>query len=213
MFLLVINLLEIVLLTLIELFYGVELFEINQLFFLYFTIHFFSPFGLMFDKYQKDIMKDSPTPPTEPIINRRYLYLLIVQIVGLGAVLLILWSLIYTGQYRIYPYNTEWGLPFTVDEVLRKGRTVCLMTITFGEMWIALESRTLKVGVLRGQFSLLLYFLLIWSIGMLYLLVTTPTSLQFVQLMRPAWQDWVISFVASLVIPIFSGVYKLVAKK
>ncbi|MHA1718099.1 MAG: cation-translocating P-type ATPase, partial [Promethearchaeota archaeon] len=63
---------EVAIISIVSLFFNHQIFNPLQLVILYSSIHFFPPFGLMFDKYDERIMKDPPKDPKEPLINKKY---------------------------------------------------------------------------------------------------------------------------------------------
>ena len=106
-FLLVANLLELTILTVVYLGKNIVgasgpsidsqfLFESSQLVLLYASIHFFPPIGLMFDKYDPNLMKYPPKKRKEPLISKNYWRMIILQMITIAAVILIMWFSIAT---------------------------------------------------------------------------------------------------------------------
>jgi Ca2+-transporting ATPase len=204
MFLLVCNLMELVILTILALAIpGMELFSGLQLTLIYITIHFFPPLGLMFDKYDPDIMTQKPKGKDEPILNKRYMLMLGLEIAVIGALLLILWLSIYFADGAN-------------ETAIRHARSVCYVTLVFSEMWVALESRSETRSIFKAQMNLFLYFCLAFVLFTLYLVTTLPIAHRFLETMPLNGGDWALGIGLSLIPLAFMELYKarsIIAKK
>jgi Ca2+-transporting ATPase len=234
-FLLVILFSELIVLSLVYLLFEYQIFNPLQLVVLYGSIHFFPPFGLMFDRYDDRIMKEPPKDPKEPLINRKYLLMMILQISTISIVIITLWLMIIYEKIPIFEENNiepffiaPWdgleriGYVFervTYNfseygnlniELLKewKAQTVCFVTLFFSEIWIAYEARSIKAGIFKRSKNIALFILIAFVLGIL-LLITIWDFAQFylVILTLSPW-DWLIAFGASLIVLFVSEIYK-----
>ncbi|MHA1561310.1 MAG: cation-translocating P-type ATPase, partial [Promethearchaeota archaeon] len=104
-FLLVCLFSELIVLSLVTLLFNHQIFNPLQLVVLYGSIHFFPPFGLMFDSYDERIMKEPPKDPKEPLINKKYLLMMILQISTISIVIITLWLMVFHGRIPLFEEN------------------------------------------------------------------------------------------------------------
>ncbi|MHA1718145.1 MAG: cation transporting ATPase C-terminal domain-containing protein, partial [Promethearchaeota archaeon] len=201
----------------------------------YSSIHFFPPFGLMFDKYDERIMKDPPKDPKEPLINKKYILMMILQIATIVIVIITLWLMIihnkiplydenfidpqfynpwsentiigYVFEYKPYSFSDHQNVDLLVEW---KAQTLCLVTLIFSEIWIALESRSIKVGLFKGPKNAALYILITLVLGILFLITFWDVAQIYLVIITMSKWDWLIAFGASLIVLIVSEIYKRV---
>ncbi|MHA1765549.1 MAG: cation-translocating P-type ATPase [Promethearchaeota archaeon] len=226
---------EVAIISIVSLFFNHQIFNPLQLVILYSSIHFFPPFGLMFDKYDERIMKDPPKDPKEPLINKKYILMMILQIATIVIVIITLWLMIIHNKIPLYdenfidpqfynPWseNTIIGYVFeykpysfsdhqNVDLLIEwKAQTLCLVTLIFSEIWIALESRSIKVGLFKGPKNVALYILITLVLGILFLITFWDVAQIYLVIITMSKWDWLIAFGASLIVLIVSEIYKRV---
>ncbi|MHA1856331.1 MAG: cation-translocating P-type ATPase [Promethearchaeota archaeon] len=226
---------EVAIISIVSLFFNHQIFNPLQLVILYSSIHFFPPFGLMFDKYDERIMKDPPKDPKEPLINKKYILMMILQIATIVIVIITLWLMIIHNKIPLYdenfidpqfynPWseNTIIGYVFeykpysfsdhqNVDLLIEwKAQTLCLVTLIFSEIWIALESRSIKVGLFKGPKNAALYILITLVLGILFLITFWDVAQIYLVIITMSKWDWLIAFGASLIVLIVSEIYKRV---
>ena len=100
---------------------------------------------------------------------------MIMQIVVMGGLVIALWIMIQTDIYGLNPTNEldihvispfgneYYGFVFDGNEVLisefndpnllkiMKGQTMCFIVVVFSEIWIALEARSIKKSMFKGE--------------------------------------------------------------
>ncbi|MHA1745801.1 MAG: cation-translocating P-type ATPase, partial [Promethearchaeota archaeon] len=233
-FLLVCNLMEITVLVTIYLVTGAEIFTAFHLIILYATIHFFPPFGLMFDKYDPFIMKDPPKKVNEPLINRTYLKMMFLQILVVAGVLIGVWWLVMSGTVEISLINMENPLsinPFNGGDVfgyvnpgldpwlfengdhpeilkLFKAQTMCFCTLIISEVWISLESRSTKTGIFKAQFNIALTILILIVFGILAAITQYDLFQSFMHIINLSLFDWGVILGASFIVIILTEIWK-----
>ncbi|QEE17851.1 cation-translocating P-type ATPase [Promethearchaeum syntrophicum] len=235
-FLLVILFSEMIVLSLVYLIFDYQIFNPLQLVILYGSIHFFPPFGLMFDKYDERIMKEPPKDPKEPLINKKYLLMMILQITTIAIVIITLWLMIMNDGIPIFdenlidprftpPWDVEGErigyvferLPYSFSdeeninfELLRewKAQTVCLVSLFFSEIWMAYEARSIKVGIFKGSKNITLFILIAFVVGILLLITIWDFAQYYLVILTLSPWDWLIAFGASLIVLIVSEFYK-----
>ncbi|MHA1919879.1 MAG: cation-translocating P-type ATPase [Promethearchaeota archaeon] len=226
---------EVAIISIVSLFFNHQIFNPLQLVILYSSIHFFPPFGLMFDKYDERIMKDPPKDPKEPLINKKYILMMILQIATIVIVIITLWLMIihnkiplydenfidpqfynpwsentiigYVFEYKPYSFSDHQNVDLLVEW---KAQTLCLVTLIFSEIWIALESRSIKVGLFKGPKNVALYILITLVLGILFLITFWDVAQIYLVIITMSKWDWLIAFGASLIVLIVSEIYKRV---
>ncbi len=226
---------ELIILSIVALFLNYQIFNPLQLVILYSSIHFFPPFGLMFDKYDERIMKDPPKDAKEPLISKKYLLMMILQIATIVIVIITLWLMIMGDKIPIYDENyidprfvNPWshferiGYGFEYEiysfsdreniKLLRewKAQTICLVTLIFSEIWMAFEARSIKVGLFKGPKNNALYILIAFVVGILLLITFWDFAQFYLVIITMSYKDWLIAFGASLIVLIVSEIYKKV---
>ena len=236
-FLLVCLFSEVVVLATVYIFLDIQIFNTLQLVILYSSIHFFPPFGLMFDKYDEKIMKDPPKDPKEPLINKKYLLMMILQITTISIVIITLWLMVFHGKIPLYDENfieprflNPWtgnenigyvfkdefhilsiGLNMDIDKLIEwKAQTLCLVTLVFSEIWMVFEARSIKVGIFKGSKNTALFILLAFVLGILFLITIWDAAQMYLVIITLSLWDWLIAFGASLIVLIVSEIYKKV---
>ncbi len=227
-FLLVCNLLELTLLTIINLAFGLKLFSQYQLLILYSTVHFFPPFGLMFDKYHEDLMKNPPKKKDEPIINKRYRNFILIQIVIVLIVALTIWFIVNNGAYglnaeNLRPVEDIRGNPAgylidgghqTPDEIGTekmqelKARTMIFVTVIFSEMWVAFEGRSLNLPFYKCKHNKILYALIFLVLLIIVGIMSFDIPKSYLVLISFSASDWVFSIGCSFFIVAGSEIVK-----
>ena len=234
-FLLVCLFSELIVLSLVTLLFNHQIFNPLQLVILYGSIHFFPPFGLMFDKYDERIMKEPPKDPKEPLINKKYLLMMILQISTISIVIITLWLMIIYEKIPIFEENNiepffiaPWdgterlGYVFVRDEynfsvignldIVRlrewKAQTVCLVSLFFSEIWMAYEARSIKVGIFKRSKNIALFILIAFVVGILLLITIWDIAQYYLVILTLSPWDWLIAFGASLIVLIVTEIYK-----
>ena len=233
-FLLTCNIMEILILSTVSLIYGQRVFSEWQLYILYVLPHFFPPWGLIFDKYNSDIMDDPPKKKKEALLNKKFLAMMIMQIVVMGGLVIALWIMIQTDVYGLNPTNEldihvispfgndYYGFVFDGNPVLisefndpnllklMKGQTMCFIVVVFSEIWIALEARSIKKSMFKGEKNvaliILITFVLIVVLGVLNY-GYAQAYLGFVNL--SVW-DWIMAISLSFTVVIITEIFKKV---
>ncbi len=234
-FLLVCLFSELIILSTVALFLNHQIFNPLQLVILYGSIHFFPPFGLMFDKYDERIMKNPPKDAKEPLISKKYMLMMILQIATIVIVIITLWLMImydkipifdenyidprflnpwsgnenigYVFERRPEPYSFSGGE--NIDKLIEwKAQTVCLITLIFSEIWMAFEARSIKVGIFKGPKNIALYILITLVFAILFLITIWDVAQMYLVIITLSWKDWLIAFGASLIVLIVSEIYK-----
>jgi Ca2+-transporting ATPase len=228
-FLLVCNLMELVVLTLLALFLsGMEMFTSYQLILIYITIHFFPPLGLMFDKYDPDIMKQKPKPANAPILSKNYLKFMGVSILAIASVLIILWLLcfyevipLYGANLTNYPTRTDIGFVMgdndvrTAEELLLSGdlsrikaQTICYITLIFSEIWVVFEARSETRSIFKSQINIFLYICIAIVLLSLIALMTVDYAHSYFLFVGLNPGDWVIGIFTSFIPLVVMELYK-----
>jgi P-type Ca2+ transporter type 2C len=232
-FLLVCNLMELAILTIMALFFDIQMFSSWQLTLLYATIHFFPPFGLMFDKYDPNTMNLPPKKKDESLINKNYQTMMIIQITIMATTLIILFLLIYNGIYAMAPENEVLVGPngyvnpdqnpndpnspawFSVTDAIQNGyldlfkaQTVCYVSLIFMEAWVVLESRSIKTSIFKAQTSWGLYLLIGFVLAIVVFITNFQLTQSYLDLVPMSALDWAIAIGASLPVLIVSEIYK-----
>ncbi len=236
-FLLVCLFSEVVILATVFIFLNHQIFNPLQLVVLYSSIHFFPPFGLMFDSYDERIMKDPPKDPKEPLINKKYLLMMILQITTIAIVIITLWLMVFHGKIPLYVENfieprfvNPWtgnenigyifehkfyilstGENMDIDKLIEwKAQTLCFVTLIFSEIWMAFEARSIKRGIFKGSKNIALFILLALVLGILFLITIWDVAQMYLVIITLSPWDWLIAFGASLIVLIVSEIYKKV---
>jgi Ca2+-transporting ATPase len=233
-FLLVCNLLELSVLTIVQLFFQIQLFNQWQLTILYVTIHFFPPLGLIFDKYDPNLMKYPPKKHDEPLISKNYTMIIAVQVIALLATLLIMYVCIsknllawnssndteYTSNISgylgtgIFNFTTNKvedlvNLSLTTKDIF-KAQTMCFATLFLGEAWVSLEARSEHRSMFKMPVNLALYIFLGLSVLILLFVLNFSLANIFLDLIVLSSSDWVAIILASLVPIVVMEIFKKV---
>ena len=242
MFLLVCAMIELVIITTITLVLDQKIFNGFQLIILYSTVHFFPPWGLMFDKYDPKLMKEPPKKVGEALLNKKYMGLLLVQIATVSVILITLWVFINNGTYPLlqenyidlvstnpftgnqiigYAYDPIIGDPYYITfsdggdlAVLRffKGQTMAFITLILSEIWIVYEARSIKRSVFQGIFNLTLTILIFIVLAILALITQFDLAQAYFNIVPLSPIDWGVCFGCSLMVVLVSVVYKKIRK-
>ncbi|MHA1674097.1 MAG: cation-translocating P-type ATPase [Promethearchaeota archaeon] len=242
MFLLVCAMIELVVITTVTLTLNQQMFNGFQLIILYSTVHFFPPWGLMFDKYDPKLMKDPPKKVGESLLNKKYLGLLFVQIATVSIVLLALWVLINNDIYALQPENFidvvyvnpfsgESLVGYVYDPVLSepiriafseggdlailrilKAQTMVFITLVLSEIWIVYEARSIKRSVFQGIFNITLTILILIVLGILALITQYDLAQAYINIVPLSPIDWGVCLGGSLMVVLVSLVYKRIRK-
>ncbi|MHA1475106.1 MAG: HAD-IC family P-type ATPase, partial [Promethearchaeota archaeon] len=234
-FLLVCLFSELIVLSLVTLLFNHQIFNPLQLVVLYASIHFFPPFGLMFDKYDERIMKDPPKDPKEPLINKKYLLMMILQISTISIVIITLWLMVFHGRIPLFDENfidPRFANPWSGNEIIGyifarepysfsggenvdielltewKAQTLCLVTLIFSEIWMVFEARSIKLGIFKGSKNIALFVLIAFVFGILFLITIWDVAQIYLVIITLSYWDWLIAFGASLIVLIVSEIYK-----
>lgn len=236
-YLLVIDLMELAVLTTISLLFGKEFLNSFQLVILYATIHFFPPIGLIFDKYSLDIMKEPPKKVNEPMINRSFKWMMAVQILFIGFLLIGIWHAVYNAVIPLTPENlvdisftnpitkeSHIGYVFNGEYVVYqeginkeiflifKAQSMALVTLFLCEIWVAIECRSNKRSLFKNQFNLVMSILLWFSVAILVFLTQNPVARAYLNIVPLNQMDWIISVGASFVFLIFVEILKAIIR-
>lgn len=242
MFLLVCAMIELVIITTVTLTLNQQMFNGFQLIILYSTVHFFPPWGLMFDHFDPKLMKEPPKKVGESLLNRKYMGLLFVQIATVSIILITLWVFINNGTYPLfrenfidisytnpfdgvshvgYPYDPVVGEPFYITfsdggdlKVLRfyKGQTMAFITLVLSEIWIVYEARSIKRSVFQGMFNIILTILISIVLAILALITQYDLAQAYINIVPLSPIDWGVCFGGSLILVLVSVVYKKIRK-
>ncbi len=234
-FLLVCLFSELFVLSLVTLLFNHQIFNPLQLVVLYGSIHFFPPFGLMFDKYDERIMKDPPKDPKEPLINKKFLLMMILQISTIAIVVITLWLMVFHGRIPLFdenfidprfvnpwsgneiigyvfeyaPYSFSGGENVDIELLTEwKAQTLCLVTLIFSEIWMVFEARSIKLGIFKGSKNIALFVLIAFVFGILFLITIWDVAQIYLVIITLSYWDWLIAFGASLIVLIVSEIYK-----
>ncbi|RLI66778.1 MAG: hypothetical protein DRO88_00915 [Promethearchaeia archaeon] len=236
-YLLIIDLMELAVLTTISLLFGEEFLNSFQLIILYATIHFFPPIGLIFDNYSLDIMKEPPKKKNEPMITRSFKVMMGIQIIFIGLLLIGIWHAVYNGVIPLTPenltdisftnpitrvghvgyvYNGEYIVyePGVNDQLFRifKSQSMALVTLFLCEIWVAIECRSYWKSFLKNQFNLVMSILLWFSIAILIFLTQNPVARAYLNILPLNQMDWIISVGLSLVFLLFVEILKAIIR-
>lgn len=234
MFLLICALSELTVLTTIALLFNEEVFSGFQLILLYTSVHFFPPWGLMFDKYDQKLMEEPPKKVGEPLVNKKFMGLMILQIVVISSILIILFMIIRDGTYPLYRENyldlvytnpisnvQLTGYVYNGDYItfsssgadlalLRyfKGQTICFITLVLSEIWVVYEARSIKRSVFQGIFNTTLTILIAIVLVILALITQYDLAQAYFIMVPLSPIDWGVAFGGSLLVVIISKIYK-----
>ncbi|UYP45173.1 Potassium-transporting ATPase ATP-binding subunit [Candidatus Lokiarchaeum ossiferum] len=236
-FLLVCNIMEILILSSIYLIYQERLFSEWQLYFLYVLPHFFPPWGLIFDKYNEEIMKDPPKKKSESLINKKYLSMMVIQILIIGGVVFVLWIMIQQDIYGINPTNEidvhvfnifsgneydGWfaseGNTIKIEDLTdlelltKKAQTMCFIVVVFSEIWIAFEARSVKKSMFKGEKNIALILLVSFVIVVLLLVLNWGLAQSYIGFINLSAFDWILAIFLSLLVVIISEIFKIIQK-
>jgi len=191
----------------------------------------------MFDSYDERIMKDPPKDPKEPLINKKYLLMMILQITTISIVIITLWLMVFHGKIPLYEENfieprfvNPWtgnenigyvfehkfhilstGENMDIDKLIEwKAQTLCFVTLIFSEIWMAFEARSIKRGIFKGSKNIALFILLALVLGILFLITIWDVAQMYLVIITLSPWDWLIAFGASLIVLIVSEIYKKV---
>lgn len=233
-FLLVCNIMEILLLSSIYLIYEQRLFSEWQLYIFYALPHFFPPWGLIFDKYNNEIMKDPPKKKNESLLNKKYLSMMAVQILVVVGVIFVLWVMIQTDIYGINPTNeidihvvnlisgneyegfvvgddriligdfANWGMELKI----MKAQTMCFIVIVFSEIWIAFEARSVKKSMFKGEKNIALIVLVSFVILVILGVLNYGLAQAYIGFINLSVFDWIIAIFLSFIVIIVSEIFK-----
>ena len=231
-FLLSVNIMELFVLAFAALVFQERIFLGNQLLIFYITIHFFPPIPLMFDKYDKYIMSYPPKPHNAPLIDRKFLYLILMQIFVIGVFLLlefiiVINRLVPINDANLVSYASVAGEDFLVNGEWRsiasliasgemyalKARTMCALSLFIAELIVAWESRSDRLSIIKmpiNIFLILITGLLIFIINTIF---TLPLSHTFLALTGLSSEDIIIAVLFALPVLIVMEVYKSVINK
>jgi Ca2+-transporting ATPase len=237
-FLLACALIELTVLSVGYLVFQKQIFTGFQLIILYISVHFFPPWGLMFDKYSKKMMNNPPKKLSEQLVNKKFLGLLIIQIITVSCVLIVLWVLINNETYPLLRENFQdviYTNPFdgisysgyVFDEerylfsegenldLLRlfKGQTICMITLIFSEIWIVYEARSIRKSIFQGIFNFALTILVLIVVAILAFITQYDLAQAYINIVTLSPIDWGIAFGSSLIVIIISKLYKLIIRK
>jgi Ca2+-transporting ATPase len=219
LFLLFCNLLELTCLTLLMFIFRERMFLGYQLMILYITVHFFPPLGLMFDKYDPDIMNQPPKKIHEPILSGAYQQQLMVQVLLSAVVLFLMFILVMT---EIIPLNdanwVQYGEGFVFADVgstvptlhpiadmsaaelaVIKARTMAFICVVLMECWMALSFRSYRTSIIKMPFHLGITLMILFVIGTLFLTQYLDVSKIYLVFAGLSTSDLIISVVVSLI--------------
>jgi Ca2+-transporting ATPase len=227
-FLLSVNIMELFVLTIAALFLQQRIFLGNQLLIFYITIHFFPPLALMFDKYDRNIMTYPPKPHNAPLIDRKFLYLILTQIFVIGGFLLIEFSIYLNGLIPLndanligfgtidgedFFINDKW---YSIEEFIASGeiyaikaRTMCALSLFTAELIVAWESRSDRLSILKMPINIILLIITGLLIFIMVIVFTLPLSHMFLVLSGLSTSDILIAILFGLPILVVMEGYKL----
>ncbi len=237
-FLLVCNLTELTVLTTIALWYnGAEFLNAFQLIILYGTIHFFPPIGLIFDKYSQDLMEEPPKKIKEPLINRSFKIMMLIQITSIVFILIGIWHAVFNGFIPlneenlidiafVNPINDSANVGYAINDVwvsydgtnaaefiMLKARTMCFITLFLIETWIALESRSNKRSILKNQFNIALTVMLSFALAILVFITSNMMAQSYLNLLPLSMMDWALCIGGSFIFIGVSEIIKFINRK
>ncbi|WP_457556467.1 cation-translocating P-type ATPase [Candidatus Harpocratesius sp.] len=237
-FLLIVDLMELSVLTTISLLFGGEFLNSFQLLILYASIHFFPPIGLIFDKYSLDLMKEPPKKVGEPLITRSYKFMMFIQIIFIALLLIGIWHAVYKG---VLPLNSEnltdviftnpitneihTGYTYRGDRIiyepginddlfrLFKAQSMCFISLFMCEIWVALECNSNKRSLFKNQFNFVMNILLWFSIAILIFLTQNPVARAYLNIVPLSKMDWIIAIGSSFIFLFFVEIIKAFLRK
>ena len=114
----------------------------------------------------------------------------------------------YVFERRPEPYSFS-GENIDIDKLIEwKAQTLCLVTLIFSEIWMAFESRSIKVGLFKGPKNWALYILIAFVFGILALITIWDVAQIYLVIITLSPWDWLIAFGASLIVLIVTEIYK-----
>ncbi len=227
-FLLSVNIMELFVLTIAALFLQQRIFLGNQLLIFYITIHFFPPIALMFDKYDRNIMTYPPKPHNAPLIDRKFLYLIMSQIFVIGGFLLLEFLIVLNGlvpinDANLISYGAEASQAFFIDDkwfsieemvasgeiYAIKARTMCALSLFIAELIVAWESRSDRLSILKMPINILLFIITGLLVFIIVTVFTLPLSHVFLVLSGLSTSDMIIAILFGLPILFVMEGYKI----
>ena len=94
------------------------------------------------------------------------------------------------------------------DLRIMKAQAVCMITLFFSEMWIALESRSERHSIFHGPANFILYAVLILVMALLVALMQWDYFHSYLLLTGLSLYDWAFGIGASLIPVIIIEIYK-----
>ncbi len=233
-FLLVCDLMELTILAVISFIFNQRVLDSIHLNLLYALPHFFFPLGLIFDKYDRDLLKIPPKKKNARLIGKNYLKMMGVQIFTISVGLILVWLVIQNEIFPVFSENYQ-DLIYTnpingIERVgyvkkagefvvfsngenydlllLYKAQTICFISLIFSEIWVALEARSIKKSIFKVKINLLLLFFILFVLGVVALLVfynVTQSYLHFI-ILSP-W-DWCLAIGCSFLVILTTELWK-----
>ena len=183
------------------------------------------------------MMTNPPKKRNEPLVNKKFLGLLVIQIITVSCVLIALWVLINNETYPLLPENfldVSYTNPFdgisytgyvfnndrivfsggeNLDKLLEfKAQTMCMITLIFTELWIVYEARSIRKSVFQGIFNFTLTLMVLIVLAILALITQYDLAQAYLNMVTLSPVDWGIALGASLTVVVISKVYKLIIR-
>jgi Ca2+-transporting ATPase len=205
---------------------AVQVFQGAQLgIFLWFVVHTFPTFALLFDPYNREeLLSQKPIPPNESILNKNFRTFLLMKVSSVMVILLLVFwmTLQQVGPFIlnnaniqdaavIYQFptgNIAYGDLTTQQVIQVKASTICLVIVTFSEIWTALSVRSEKKSVFKTQHNYPLYGFLIALVCVLIFIISTKWGQGYFLVLPLSASDWILAFGISLITLGIDELYK-----
>ena len=156
--------------------------------------------------------------------------MMILQIAIIAVILIVLFVLIMNGVYGVNDENLldvtnpngPGGVGYAYEEVyvtlagpedelarLFKARTICFVVLIFSEVWVALESRSVRTSIVKLPFNLALILFILFVLGILAVLTMYDLAQAYLNMVPLTSTDWAIAFGCSLPVIIGTEIFKM----
>jgi len=231
-FLLSVNIMELFVLTYAALILEVRFFLGLQLIIFYISIHFFPPIALMFDKYDRKIMSYPPKPHDSPILDKKFILMILIQVLVVGTFLLIQFVYVKGGGVPLndanltnFVFGESDGFYINdkmvmMSEVIASGeiyelkaRSMCMLSLFVAELIIAWGSRSDRQSIFKMPISPFLVVISVFLIGIIAVVFTLPVSHIFLAITGLSTKDALIAVAFGLPVFFVIEFYKLINNK
>ena len=201
------------------------------------NLHLFPALGLTFDKISDDVLNEKPKD-SEEILSRNTLILMVSFGICLAVSMTLIYSLVYSGVYPVFPENFDFGAldegylyseanliieSILYDRTIGKTLTMLMVVLFISETMLVLQIRRPNKSLIKSfkedknnMIYLILAFVFFLLLALMYIpgvQITLANSNFNFCLMYLTALDWVICILIAMICTISFEVVKFYARK